>query len=469
MIKILHQKAHIVVKTPMGDTDSFEMEEIVRQGSVYGPQICIASMDKINKIGKNIRTFYSPDLSIMAVVFVDDVTGMGGIEAANNTIYNCGLMEERKKMTFNNKNGKTEYMVIGKKKEEVRTLCEQVKKGMISRVKEHKLLGSWFDETGDYGVNIKKKKESLNYMISTIKNQASQRNIGKYAIDGRIKLAESVVLQTVLYNIEAFQVIKPKEIKELESIQHSILCGILELPKTTPYCAMLMEVGWWTVKARVSYRRLMLYHNIMKSDDRRTIKKIVEEQKKETRESTWLASVKKDLEKYNLEVIDVEEVLKSTWKKEVKKKINDNEELVLREKCENSTKSRFVAGNKFEKKQYLTGLVNHNMAKKILKMRLNMSQVPGNYKNERREKCGLCQEETGNTEHYFGCHGVSLLRKVWGAKVEDIRSLEIPKMKIAANFIEKVEDLEQPASFNWRPLPEVKTKRSSCEICSVEN
>ena len=74
-------------------------------------------------------------------------------------------------------------------------------------------------------------------------------------------------------------------------------------------------------------------------------------------------------------------------------------------------------------------------------------QVPGNYKNGRREKCGLYQEETGNTEHYFGCHGVSQLRKVWGAKVEDIRSLEIPNMKIAANFIEKVEELEQPASF----------------------
>ena len=66
-------------------------------------------MDKIN-IGKNIRTYYSPDLSIMVVVCLNNVTGIGGKEAANNTIYNCGLMEERKKMTFNNKNGKTEYL-----------------------------------------------------------------------------------------------------------------------------------------------------------------------------------------------------------------------------------------------------------------------------------------------------------------------------------------------------------------------
>jgi hypothetical protein len=50
MIKKLNEKAHIVVKTPMGDSEPFELEEIVRQGSVYGPQICISSMDKINMI-----------------------------------------------------------------------------------------------------------------------------------------------------------------------------------------------------------------------------------------------------------------------------------------------------------------------------------------------------------------------------------------------------------------------------------
>ena len=115
MIKRLNEKAEIVVKTPVGDTNPFQLKDIVRQGSVYGPQICNASTDKVNMIGRAITTIYG-DLTISAVIFVDDITGMGGINVANNLIYNCNIMEERKKMTFNNKSGKTEYMIIGKNK-----------------------------------------------------------------------------------------------------------------------------------------------------------------------------------------------------------------------------------------------------------------------------------------------------------------------------------------------------------------
>ena len=97
MIKKLNERAEITVKTAVGDTEPFVLKDIVRQGSVYGPQICIASMDKINLMGKDVKTYYSPDLAIQAVVFVDDVTGAGGINQINNTIYNCSLMEERKR------------------------------------------------------------------------------------------------------------------------------------------------------------------------------------------------------------------------------------------------------------------------------------------------------------------------------------------------------------------------------------
>ena len=42
---------------------------------------------------------------------------------SNSTIFNCNIMEDRKKMIFNNTNGKTEYMVvIGNKEEEIKTI-----------------------------------------------------------------------------------------------------------------------------------------------------------------------------------------------------------------------------------------------------------------------------------------------------------------------------------------------------------
>ena len=81
-------------------------------------------------------------------------------------------MEQRKKMVFNNKNSKTEYMVIGRFEEDPYTVTNTVQRGRIERVKEHKALGTWYDESGDYGVNINKKKETLQFMISTVRNEA---------------------------------------------------------------------------------------------------------------------------------------------------------------------------------------------------------------------------------------------------------------------------------------------------------
>ena len=110
MIKKLNERAEVVVKTPVGDTEPFTLRNIVRQGTVYGPQICIATMDKVNLMGKDAVTYYGPDLPIRAGVFVDDINGAGEVVMANNVAYNCSLLEERKKVTFGIKNGKTEYI-----------------------------------------------------------------------------------------------------------------------------------------------------------------------------------------------------------------------------------------------------------------------------------------------------------------------------------------------------------------------
>ena len=443
MIKRLNEKAEIVVRTPVGNTEPFYLSDIVRQGTVYGPQICIASMDKINIVGKDIVTYYGPNLSLGAVVFIDDVTGMGAINAANNLIFNCSIMEEKKKMIFNNRVGKTEYMVIGGNKEEIHTVTETVKKGFIPRVEEHKLLGTWIDEANHYGINVKKRKENLQFMIGSIKRRASPKKIGVYSVEARLNLAEIVIIPSILHNVEGFPTYKSDEIKQLESIQLSILTGILELPKTTPYCALLMETGWWTMRARISYRRMMLYHNIIRSDNKRPVKKILREQEKEERETTWLSNVKREIVEYDIN-LDPEETLKSTWKKEVKDKITRKVGEEIREKCINSTKARIVKNDKYEKKDYLLGEVSLKETKKILMTRMNMNKIPGNYRGKDTAICPLCEEGKGNTEHYFQCPKVRLLRNVWAVEVGDLTSKEVVKMKDVSKFMEKVEIMIDP-------------------------
>ena len=442
MIKRLNEKAEIVVKTPVGNTEPFVLSDIVRQGSVYGPQICIASMDKINRIGKDARTYYSPEVPLESVVFVDDVTGIGGIGASNRLMFNCNIMEEKKKMTFSNKRGKTEYVVVGNY-EEIRTVSGRVKKGIIQKVEEHKMLGTWVDETGTYGINIGKRGEKLQYMISTVKRQASPKTVGVYSVEARLKLAEVTVIVSILNNAEAFHEYKECEIRRLESIQLNILTGILELPRTTPYCALLMEVGWWTMRTRLAYKKMMLYHNIIRSDQKRPVKRILQVQEKEERETSWWSSVQRELKKYEIK-LDAKETLKSTWKREVKKMINLKMEEEIRERCRNSKKARTVKDDKFETKEYLLGKVSLNEAKNILMTRMNMVKIPGNYKSNGGGNCTLCEEEEGSTEHYFECCKVKQLTKAWNVSVSDLSSQNINKMKDVANFMEKVQVMLNP-------------------------
>ena len=334
-------------------------------------------------------------------------------------------------------------MVMGKGNDEIRTVTATIKKGHIPRVKEHKLVGSWLDETGTYGINIEKKKEKLQYMISSVKNQASPTKVGVYSVESRLGLAEIVIIPSILYNAEAFPHYKEEEIKKLESVQLTILTGILEIPKTTPYCALLMEVGWWTMRARLAYRKLMLYHNIVRSNEKRPLQKILNVQEEERRRTTWLSSTLAEIEKYNI-TLDPKESLKSTWKKEVKEKITEMSEKEIREKCTNSKKARFVKNDKYEPKEYLLGKVSLAEVKKILKMRMNMNKVPGNYKGKWGATCPLCKKGEGDMEHYFECKMVMQLRKVWDVKMDDLSNNDIKKMTSLANFMENVETMIDP-------------------------
>ena len=79
LISKLDEQCKIVVKTPVGVTDMFDLERIVLQGSVFGPIKCSVQMDTIGK--KALQTGfgiykYRGSVHIPALAMIDDVLGM---------------------------------------------------------------------------------------------------------------------------------------------------------------------------------------------------------------------------------------------------------------------------------------------------------------------------------------------------------------------------------------------------------
>ena len=58
----LNKKSRVVVDTPAGLTEEIELGEIVKQGTVLGPQLCCTSTQKINQMGPPIVNVLSPEL-----------------------------------------------------------------------------------------------------------------------------------------------------------------------------------------------------------------------------------------------------------------------------------------------------------------------------------------------------------------------------------------------------------------------
>ena len=438
MIKKMNEEARIIIHTPVGVTEEIVCHNIVRQGTVYGPQLCGVSMARVNDSGRDIITMYGPNLIIRSTQYVDDVTSAGSPRAINNTIYNCKALEDTKKMTFNNRNGKTEYTIVHPTKN-CETITNEVRNGKILRVKEHKPLGVWIDERGTYMVNIEKNTKRVPHMIASAIAIGSAHNMGELAVGARLKLVNAVIMHSLLYGIEAVPQLKDGELKQLESMQHKILTQMLEVPRSTPYMGLLLETGMWNMKARVDYRKLMLYHNISNSEDDRIIKQILKVQEGEVRSTTWYAGVNKIVEMYEISV-KAEEVLKSEWKKKVKEQIGKKMEVEIRESCAELRKTRTVKDEPYSIKQYLLECTPKDAAE-ILRARLHMSKLPCNYWVD-NGGCPLCGfKGKAVTEHYFeNCQRTRRLAQIWETTAHDLEG-SVDQLKKASNHLKKVEIL----------------------------
>ena len=174
---------------------------------------------------------------------------------------------------------------------------------MLRKTEKYKFLGK-------YKVNIMKKQEKIPYMISYVKGIASNRNMGKMATNARMKMMETIMIPSILYNAEVYPSYTGEEIRLLERMQGKILREMLEMPRDA-----------LTVEARIHYTKLMLYYHIINSDEDRIIRKIILQQRESPRRrGTWYYGVWELLDKYKV-TENVEEVEKSSWKRIVKTNI----------------------------------------------------------------------------------------------------------------------------------------------------
>ena len=146
------------------------------------------------------------------------------------------------------------------------------------------------------------------------------------------------------------------------------------------------------------------------------------------------ATIDRELGKYNID-LDPNETSKSIWKKHIKDKIKKQNTKEVTENCKEKTKARFVKNDQYKLKSYLSEVPLKD-AKQILKVRLNMIKIPGNYKNSGQSViCPLCKEDEGSTEHYFSCAKVDQLKRFCEVHLDDLFKQDTRTLKNLSTFL----------------------------------
>ena len=394
----LNHKAMISVNTPFGKTEDFTVHNVVKQGTISGPLICGSEVDQVNKISEVVAVPYGPEVFIGMPEYVDDVSTIGEREDIRKGIRNCRQMEKYK---FNYGLDKTKYMVIKTGIEKPELVEEKVKEGVVQETKEYKYVGLYVDEKGTLSTHLDFLRGKARNCMRELMSTGHEANVGKEALRVKLKLLVSTITPALLNDLEVWEGTTPREYEELERIQSECLKRILCLPVSTPYYGILMETGLWPLENLVWYRKLMLFHRIVKSKDGRLGKIIWNQQRKYGMPNSFDSNVKKICRtlELNCEPSFIESLLKSTWKRSVKLSISNYLSAKFHPILQSMTKLRFIKDDSLVMKEYIEYCPSY-LATKIITIRLNMSKVKENYRRKNvAPQCRLSHKTEENTEH----------------------------------------------------------------------
>ncbi len=150
-----------------------------------------------------------------------------------------------------------------------------------------------------------------------IKKFGSETQVGKMAIEVRLKILESIVMPSILYGTEVFINLTKKDNEDLEKLQKQLLVGLFEVEESTPYLGLILESGILPMKNQIDYKKLMLYHWLLTSDDERMAKKVLLDQEDCGISNCWYSELEEIAEAYKIDISigSINKKTKSTWKR----------------------------------------------------------------------------------------------------------------------------------------------------------
>ncbi|KAK3509880.1 hypothetical protein QTP70_018499, partial [Hemibagrus guttatus] len=227
VVQDIYERSRTVVRCAVGQTEEFNVEVGLHQGSALSPFLFAIVMDQLSE---EVR-----QESPWTIIFADDIVICSeSREQVEENLERWRFALERRGMKVSH--SKTEYMCVNEREGSgtVRLQSEEVKK-----VQEFKYLGSTVQSNGECGKEVKKRVQA---------GWNGWRKVSGVLCDQKIsarikgKVYRTVVRPAMLYGLETVSLRKRQE-SELEVAELKMLRQMLELGRSKSWTRALEDIS----------------------------------------------------------------------------------------------------------------------------------------------------------------------------------------------------------------------------------
>ena len=340
--------AQVAVKTASGTTDKTTISEVVMQGTVWGSLMCTSTMDTLGKLAyKMPHNLYNyKGVPVPPLGMVDDVICVTNVENTTrmNTLINTFI--ESKKLRLSET--KCSRIHIGKGHDNCPKL--KVHEHDMQEAQKEKYLGDIVDENGKIEATIDNRKKRGQGAIIEIQAILDEIPFGNHKIEVGLKLRESMFLNGILFNSEAWHGLTSANVAALEKLDKALLRSILKAHKGTTSELLYLETGAIPIKWVIAQRRINFLKHILSRDNKELIRKIYSAQKEKPSQGDFVSLVASDLTMFGLtqEEVASESMSKKALKKALSHKGRSAAFAELMSKLQNGSKGKNMKYNKLE-------------------------------------------------------------------------------------------------------------------------
>ena len=297
-------------------------------------------------------------------------------------------------------------------------------------------LGKIIEEKGKHKEDIKERLKKAKIASSISENVIVTKGLNHKRIEVGIKLLQTVIIPTMITGAETWPKTTKAEKVEINNLQTHFLAKLLNVPQTTPKCALLKETGQVNITHIANLRKLEFYielHN--REETRLEVQMRIHQEKKDM---SYEKEIKELKEYYNIKE-DLKNIEKREGKRRMKKYITKKNDEEIEEEIRKGKKSKNI--NEMNN-AYMTKL-NFRETRMIFLMKTNMIETKVNFKNQSQENniCDTCEKQEETTQHLLECEGYKDIRKdiiVKTTPIETIKENDMSKLsQVMYKILEK--------------------------------